>query len=133
MSFLSVLKHIGQVFVKDVKQDLPAVLQYAIPVEKLAGLIFPQLAGVSTTAVDVTTLIQNAVLSVEQKYAAYSASNLGVTGPAKLAEVLTLSSGAVTALLKQEGITADAPYITSIVNVVVSLLNIQPAPATVAA
>lgn len=122
MSFISVLKAIGQAFEK----GLVFALKFAIPVEGLVTLLFPAAAPVAATVVTATQLIQNAVLLVEQKYAASGVQN--GSGPAKLAEVLTLTEQAVTALLAQAGINADTAYITNIVNAVVAILNLQVAP-----
>lgn len=124
MSFLGVLEAIGKDFVKGLK----FALTYAIPVETLVALLFPATAPVMSAAEDATTLIQNSVLAVEQKFAA-SGMQSG-SGAQKLAEVLTLSQGAVTTLLAQAGITASTAYITSLVNAVVAILNAQPAMQT---
>lgn len=122
MSFIGRLESIGKGFEK----GLSWAVQYAIPVEKLVALLFPQTAAIGTTAVDAVTLIQNAVLQVEQKYAASGVQN--GSGAQKSAEVLTLAGNAVVALLKQAGIsTADTAYVSSLVNVVVGILNVTPA------
>jgi hypothetical protein len=68
-------------------------------------------------------LIQNAVLLVEQKYAA-SGAQTG-TGAQKLAEVLTLVESAVTSLLKSAGIAASTAYVSNLVSAVVAILNVQ--------
>jgi hypothetical protein len=124
MSFLGVLEAIG----KDFAKGLKFALTYAVPVESLVALLFPASAPVMSAAEDATTLIQNSVLVVEQKFAAAGAQS--GTGPQKLAEVLTLAQGAVTTLLAAAGIAASPEYITSLVNAVVAILNAQPAPAS---
>jgi hypothetical protein len=93
MTFTGILTAIG----KDFEKGLTWAVKYAVPVEKLVALIFPLAAPTATTLADATTLIQNAVLEVEQKYAA-SGIQSG-TGTQKLAEVMTLAGSAVTALL----------------------------------
>lgn len=118
MSFISVLKTIGKDFIK----GLAWAVKYAIPVEKLVALLFPAAAPVANEVVDATTLIQTAVLQVEQKYAAAGIQD--GTGAQKLAEVLLLTESAVTSLLKTAGITADTAYITNIVSAVVAVLNV---------
>jgi hypothetical protein len=123
MSFLSVLEAVG----KDFAKGLKFAVTYAVPVEGLVALLFPAAAPVATTLANATTLIQNAVMLVEQKYAASGVQN--GTGPQKLAEVLTLAEGAVTSLLSQAGISANTEYVTNLVNAVVAILNAQPAPA----
>lgn len=121
MSFIGVLEAIGKGFEKGLKW----ALTYAIPVEKLVALLFPAAAPVAAEVVDATTLIQNAVLLVEQKYAASGAQS--GTGPEKLSEVLLLTEQAVTALLTKAGLQADSDYIASIVSAVVAILNVQQA------
>ena len=120
MSFIGVLESIG----KDFEKGLKFALTYALPVEKLVALLFPSSAPVLTSAIDAASLIQSAVLLVEQKFAASGAQN--GSGPQKLAEVLTLAESAVTSLLTEAGIKADTGYITSLVNAVVAILNVQP-------
>jgi hypothetical protein len=124
--FVGFLETIG----KDFAKGLAFAVKYAAPVETLAKLLFPELAPAITAGVDATTLIQNAVLVVEQKFAA-SGVQTG-TGAQKLAEVLLLAEQAVTSLLAQAGIAADTTYVTNLVNAVVALLNIQAAPPTTA-
>jgi hypothetical protein len=123
MSFVSVLEEIGKGFEK----GLEWAVEYAVPVEKLVALLFPAAAPVANEVADATSLIQNAVLLVEQKYAASGMQN--GTGPQKLAEVLLLTEQAVTALLTKAGITTNPGYIQSIVSAVVSILNVQQSTA----
>ena len=127
MSFTGVLEAIG----KDFAKGLTWAVQYGLPVEKLVGLLFPAAAPATTALADATTLIQNAVVLVEQKYAA-SGVQAG-TGAQKLAEVLTLAGDAVTSLLASAGITAAADYVQTLVSAVVAILNVQPAPAATTA
>jgi hypothetical protein len=125
MSFIGVLETLG----KDFAKGLKFALTYAIPVESLVGLLFPAAAPAMSAATNATQLIQNAVVLVEQKFAA-SGTQSG-TGPQKLAEVLTLAESTVTTLLTQAGIATDTAYVTRLVNAVVAILNAQPVPATV--
>ena len=122
MSFIGVLEAIG----KDFARGLKWAVHYAIPVEKLVALLFPAAAPVATAVADATSLIQNAVLLVEQKYAAAGVQS--GTGVQKLTEVMTLAGDAVATLLTQAGITASTAYIESLVSAVVAVLNVQPAP-----
>ncbi|MBS1822556.1 MAG: hypothetical protein JST61_11380 [Acidobacteria bacterium] len=121
MSFISVLEAIGKGFEKGLKW----AVTYAIPVERLAALLFPSAAPAANELADAATLIQNAVLLVEQKYAASGVQS--GTGAQKLAEVLVLTEQAVTALLAKANITADTGYIANIVSAVVAILNVQTA------
>jgi hypothetical protein len=122
MSFLNVLEEIG----KDFEKGLKWAVEYAVPVEKLAALLFPQAAPAVNAIVDATTLIQNAVLLVEQKYVA-SGAQAG-TGAQKLAEVMVLAGTAVTSLLQQAGILATSDYIENLISAVVGVLNVQAMP-----
>jgi hypothetical protein len=124
MSFIGVLEAVGKGFTKGLKW----AVEYAVPVEKLVGLLFPEAQPAVTAVVDATVLIQNAVLLVEQKYAASGVQS--GTGAQKLAEVVLLTGNAVTALLAKAGVTATASYIENLVTAVVSILNVQQMPAT---
>ncbi|SFS02940.1 hypothetical protein SAMN05421771_0726 [Granulicella pectinivorans] len=124
MSFVGFLEAAG----KDFAKGLGYVVKIAVPVEALAKLLFPQFAPAVTAGVDAATLIQNAVLLVEQKWAAAGKQN--GTGAQKLAEVMTLAESAVTAILTQFGVHADTAYVTSLVNAVVAVLNVAAAPAS---
>ena len=62
--------------------------------EKLVGLLFPNIAPATTAVADAISLIQTAVLLVEQKFAAAGVQS--GTGVQKLAEVLLLAAPAVT-------------------------------------
>jgi hypothetical protein len=126
MSFIGVLESVGKGFEKGLKW----ALTYAVPAEKLVGLLFPEALPAVTAAVDATTLIQNAVLLVEQKFAA-SGTQSG-TGAQKLAEVVLLTQGAVTSLLEKAGVTVSASYLENLVTAVVSILNVQQMPANAA-
>lgn len=111
---------------KEEKVIYADIIKYAPPVAKLAELLFPgeaaAIAAGTSAALDVTTLIQNAVLMVEQKYAASGVA--AGTGTQKASEVLTLAGAAVTQLLAQLGITATADYINSLISAVVGVLNV---------
>jgi hypothetical protein len=128
MSFISVLETIGKGFEKGLKW----AVEYAVPVEKLVALLFPEAAPLAAGVANATSLIQTAVLLVEQKYAASGVQN--GTGAQKLSEVMLLTEQSVTSLLSSAGITADASYLQSIVSAVVAILNVQAAqPSAVAA
>jgi hypothetical protein len=127
MSFLSVLEAIGKGFEKGLKW----AVAYAVPVEKLVALLFPQAAPTMIAVADATSLIQGAVLLVEQKYAASGAPS--GSGPQKLAEVATLTGAAVTSLLQQAGISANEHYIEGLISAVVGVLNVQVMPEKAAA
>jgi hypothetical protein len=119
MSFGGFLKAAGLAFMK----GLGWAVQYAIPVEKLVALLFPAAAPAALGIATATGLIQTAVISVEQKYAAAGVQS--GTGTQKAAEVLLLTTDAVISLLKQEGITADTTYVQELVSAVVAILNVH--------
>jgi len=127
MTFTGVLSAIG----KDFEKGLAWAVKYAVPVEKLVALVFPAAAPAAATLADATTLIQNAVLEVEQKYAAAGAQS--GTGTQKLAEVMTLAGAAVTSLLTQAGVESSTAYVQGLVSAVVAILNVQAMPATATA
>jgi hypothetical protein len=124
MSFVGVLETVGKDFAKGLKW----AVTYAVPVEKLVALLFPAAGPAISVLTDATTLIQNAVIEVEQKYAASGVQS--GTGTQKLAEFMTLAGTAVTQLLSAAGITATSGYVESLVAAVVAILNAQAIPAT---
>ena len=126
MTFTSVLEAIGKGFEKGLKW----AVAYAVPAEKLVAILFPAAAPAATALADATSLVQSAVLLVEQKYAASNAQH--GTGTQKLAEVVQLIGPVVTQLLKQAGITADTNYIQSLISAVVAILNVQQMPGATA-
>jgi hypothetical protein len=123
MTFVGVLDMIGKDFAKGLKW----AITYAVPIERLVGLLFPAAAPVAAEVADATALIQSAVLLVEQKYAASGVQN--GTGQQKLSEVLLLSGDAVAALLAKAGISASTDYIVRLISAVVAILNAQPVAA----
>jgi hypothetical protein len=89
------------------------------------GLLFPAAAPIANGLADATSLIQTAVLLVEQKYAASGVQS--GTGAQKLSEVMLLTEQSVTALLTKAGISVDSSYIANVVSAVVAILNVQSA------
>ena len=127
MTFMGVLEAIGKGFEKGLKW----AVEYAVPVERLVALLFPAAAPAALEVANATSLIQNAVLLVEQKYAAAGVQS--GTGAQKLAEVMLLTGQTVSGLLSQAGIAADSAYVQSVVSAVVAILNVQRMPGVVAA
>ena len=121
--FVSVMELIGH----DVKIAWSEVVKYLPVAAKLAELIFPAQTAVIGSAINSVDLIQQAVVTVEQKFAA--AGNPTGTGAQKLAQVLSIVSPTVTELLTAEKIPVDSAYITDIVNAVVAILNVQTSAA----
>jgi hypothetical protein len=119
MSFISVLEAVGKGFEKGLKW----AVEYAVPVERLVGLLFPAAAPVANEVANATALIQTAVLLVEQKYAASGVEN--GTGAQKLAEVMLLTEQTVTGLLTKAGVQTNTAFLESVVSAVVAILNVQ--------
>src|SRR5580704_4022604 len=122
MSFVSALEAVGKGFEKGLKW----AVTYAVPVEKLVGLLFPTAAPAINEVADATSLIQSAVLLVEQKYAAAGVQS--GTGAQKLAEVLLLTTQSVSSLLTKAGISVNSSYLSNVVSAVVAILNAQNMP-----
>jgi hypothetical protein len=116
--FLTVMEAIG----RDCLKALSYMQLYLPAATALAGLIFPPAQAELGTAANVIALIENAVATVEAKWAA--GGQAAQTGPQKLADVLTLTEATVVQLLSQLGIHADAAYVTNLVNVIVGILNL---------
>ncbi len=127
MTFIGVLEAIGKGFEKGLKW----AVEYAVPVERLVALLFPAAGPAAVAVADATTLIQNAVLLVEQKYAAAGAQN--GSGAQKLAEVMLVIEQTVTTLLVQAGINPHSGYVANLVSAVVAILNVQSMPAAASA
>ena len=123
-TFVSLMDKIGH----DIKVVWEDVVKYLPAASALASLLFPAQVATITGVVNSIDLIQKAVATVEQKFAA--AGNPTGTGPQKLAQVLSLVSPSVTQLLTSEGLHYNSAQITNIVNAVVAILNVQEAPAT---
>ena len=123
MTFIGVLESIGKGFEK----GLVWAVRYAVPVEKLVAMLFPSSAPVALGIADATTLLQNAVLMVEQKYSA--AGKQSGTGTQKMADVMQLVGPVVVQLLKQAGVDATAGYVQNLGSAVVAILNVQAMPA----
>jgi hypothetical protein len=122
--FVSVLDKIGQDFVK----GLDEVEHYLPAAETLASLIFPAEAAGISGVVNTTQLIQSAVASVQQKFAAAGPGKAGASALAS--DVLTIVTPTVTQLLTEGGVkNVNSTYIQNIVNAVVAILNVQQAPA----
>lgn len=117
--FITVMEAIG----KDALKVLSEVEKYLPTASALASIIFPAQTAVISGVVNSVGLIQNAVVTVEQKMAAGGAST--GTGAQKLADVLAIVTPTVTQLLTAENINADQAEITNIVNAVVAILNVQ--------
>ena len=120
-TFVSIMEQIG----KDALKALAEIVKYLPAAAGLAAEIFPAESAAITGVVNSVDLIQNAVVTVEQKMAAANVAT--GTGAQKLADVLTIVTPTVTQLLTAEGINADTAYIQNLVNAVVAILNVRSA------
>lgn len=107
----------------DIKVVFEDVVKYLPAASTLAELIFPAQSAAIAGVVNSVDLIQKAVATVEQKFAAVG--NVTGTGAQKLAQVLSIVGPAVTSLLAAEGLQYDQAQVTSIINAVVAVLNAQ--------
>jgi len=127
----SKLVSVMQAIVTDVDKGLVYAAKYLPDAAALAELLFPAqaaaIAAGTSVALNVTSLIQNAVAEVEQK-SALIPSNL--TGDQKSADVLQIISTTVISELATLKITANTAYVQSLIDAICAILNI---PSTVAA
>lgn len=110
---------------KDFVKGLAVVEKYAVPAASLASLLFPAQAGALQLGVTSVALVQNAVVEIEQKYAASGIAKSNETNEKKLADVTTLVAPTVEALLASEGVKIDTAGIQGIINAVVAVLKVQ--------
>jgi hypothetical protein len=123
--FESFLSAAGKLFT----QGLSFVAKEAPAVASLASILFPGATGTASAVVAAINLVQNTVISIEQKYAA-SGVQTG-TGSQKAAEALILAGPAVTQLLTAAGVkNVSDDYVANLITAVVGILNAaQPAVA----
>ena len=117
--FITVMEAVG----RDIKIAWEDVVKYLPAASALAELIFPAQAATITGVVNSMGLIQQAVATVEQKFAAMG--NATGTGAQKLAQVISIVGPTVTQLLASEGLNYDQAQVTNIINAVVAVLNAQ--------
>ena len=119
MSFVTVMEKIG----KDIGVVWADVVKYLPEASALAALLFPGAAGTTAAVVGSVNLIQQAVVTVEQKFKAAGAPS--GSGTQKSAQVLSIVGPAVTALLAQEKIDLNSAQINNIIAGVVAVLNVR--------
>ena len=122
--FVSIMEKVG----KDILVVFSDVVKYLPTVSALASLLFPGASATVSGVVNSVDLIQQAVVTVEQKFAA--AGNVSGTGPQKLAQVISMVGPTVTQLLASEKININQTQLNNIINAVVAVLNVQEAPST---
>jgi hypothetical protein len=136
MSVITEVEGVLEAIGRDFEKGLVFAVKYLPLVDTLAAELFPPAVAPLEAVTAAANLLQNAVVLVEQKYAAAGVQN--GTGAQKAAEVLTLTQAAVTSLLaepaiaadlKSAGVTVDSTYISNLIAAVVAILNVQPIPA----
>ncbi len=125
--FVTVMEAVG----RDALKALAEIVKYLPAAAGLAAEIFPAESAAITGVVNSVDLIQNAVVTVEQKMAAAKAAT--GTGTQKLSDVLTIVTPTVTQLLTAEGIKVDTTYLQGLVNAVVAILNVRETTTAVSA
>ncbi len=119
---LTVMEAVG----RDCLQLLTSVQKYLPAASAIATAIFPADSAAIASTTRVIELIQDSVATVEAKWAAGNLA--GKSGPQKLADVLALVEAPATELLSTAGIKANTQYITNLINLVVSMLNVRTMP-----
>ena len=127
MSFISIMDAVG----RDVKLAYTDVVKYLPTAAALAETIFVGQTGKITGVVNAVGLIQQAVVLVEQKFAAIGTPT--GTGTQKSAQVLTIVGPIVTQLFVAEGISFNATTVQNVINGVVAILNVNSPLAAVTA
>lgn len=124
--FISIMEAIG----RDALKGLDYIKSYLPKVAELIEEIFPKETRVVDGIVNAVGLIQDAVVTIEQKY---KAANISGNGVDKAADVLSLVTPTVTQLLTAEGITVDAGYIQNLSDAVVAILKVRESTVSVSA
>lgn len=101
---------------------LSDIAKLALPIAALLSAISPKMPAAEAAFVATVQLIGNAVIAVEQKWAAMGTA----TGAQKLEDVLLLVEQPAIALFAEAGMTIDTGYVVNLVNGIVALLNAQP-------
>jgi|HubBroStandDraft_3_1064219.scaffolds.fasta_scaffold56843_3 hypothetical protein len=113
MSFKGFLEAVG----RDFKKITPWVTGVG---EAAISTFLPALAP----AVNATI---NTIVTVEQKYAALNTQT--GTGAQKLQDVLNITGPLLAVMLKDAGKANDTAAVTNVINELVNILNLAPAPA----
>lgn len=121
--FISIMDRIGA----DVHIAWDDVVKYLPEASALAALLFPGQVGTIAGVVNSVGLIQQAVATVEQKWAALGAAK--GTGVQKAAQVTSIVGPTVTSLLAKEGVDLNTTQLNGIINATVAVLNVRTAPA----
>jgi hypothetical protein len=126
--FIGFLETVGKLFQK----GLTWAVAEAPAADALLNIIYPGSAVITGPATAAINLLQNSIITIEQKYAASGVQS--GTGAQKAAEVLSLAGPAATSLLTTAGVSGvDDTYINNLITALVAVLNVKipaTAPAT---
>ena len=101
---------------------LSEIVKYVVPIAQVAAVVDPSAAPVVAAFTTSLELVQNTVVSAQQRWVGEgSAANTQ-----KLADVLQVVEGPIVLLFAQAGVAVDTGYVTNLVNGVVAILNAQP-------
>jgi hypothetical protein len=116
------------------KVALADIIQYTPDAEELATILLPEYktleTGVGNMVVQGCQLLLTGVINAQQKYA----SDANATGAQKSSDVLTSVGGTVQSILglAQVG-QASETYVQKLIDAIVAILKVRPAPTTTAA
>ncbi len=101
---------------------LAEIVKYVVPVVQVAAAGDPAAAAALAAFTTSLQLVETAVVSAQQRWAAEgSAANTQ-----KLSDVLVTVEQPIVLLFAQAGLAVDTAYVTNLVNGVVAILNAQP-------
>ena len=101
---------------------LSEIVKFVVPMAQVVAVADPAAAPALTAFTTSLQLVQTAVVSAQQRWAAQgSAANAQ-----KLADVLETVEPPIVLLFAQVGVSVDTAYVTNLVNGVVAILNAQP-------
>ncbi len=101
---------------------LSEIVKFVVPMAQVVAVADPAAAPALTAFTTSLQLVQTAVVSAQQRWAAQgSAANAQ-----KLADVLETVEPPIILLFAQVGVSVDTAYVTNLVNGVVAILNAQP-------
>ena len=113
--FLKTAGHVADVVLSE-------IVKFVVPLAQVAAVADPAAAPALTAFTTSLQLVETAVVSAQQRWAAQgSAANTQ-----KLADVLETVEQPVILLFAQVGLSVDTAYVTNLVNGVVAILNAQP-------
>lgn len=115
------------------KVALQDVIQYTPDAEEIAAILLPGYktleASIGNMVVQGCQLLLTGIISAQQKYA----SDASATGAQKSQDVLTSVGGTVQSILGLAGVgQASEDFVQKLINAIVDILKVRPAPTTAA-